>query len=237
MTETLTLPAAPKVAPANSKSARAPRADYDQQLANDITAAGTLITNALGDATVLAALTYSEAELREGLALHVAAQTTFAERQRSLGTAGALREQRDAVLEKVVDEFKAYRTSAQNSFPKTAHVALGANGRVPSDVQKLLTLVRSAYQTAQSAEYLPTLEKRKITGAVLLARLADAENLERLDGRFKAADQGSTTATKARNEAGDAMREWLIKFRKQAKSDLRRHPELLAKLGNLKGTK
>ena len=56
-------------------------------------------------------------------------------------------------------------------------------------------------------------------------------HLKELDGKFKAADKGATAATTKRDEAGEAMRKWVRKFRKQAKSDLRRHPELLAKLG------
>ena len=232
MSETVTLPPeSPSASTPTPKAPRAARADYNQKLANDITETATLITNARSNPDVLAALTYSDTEIQEGLALQVAAQTAFADRQRALSAASTIREQRDEVHARVVDEFKAYRTSVQNSLPASAHVALGASGRLPADLQKLVTLVRSAYESAKSPAYLPVLERRKITGAVLASRLADAETLERLDGQFKAADKSATAATAARDAAGDAMRGWLIKFRKQAKSDLRHDPELLAKLG------
>ena len=71
----------------------------------------------------------------------------------------------------------------------------------------------------------------KLTVAVLQARVAAVDELEKLDREFKVADKSATAATTARNGAGDAMRAWVAKFRKQAKSDLRRQPELLAKLG------
>lgn len=230
MSETLTPPASGgSTTPV--KPSRTPRADYDQKLANDITEAGTLIGNALENPAVLAELSYSEAEVQAGLALQVAAQNAFTDRQNAQGTASARRRARDLVLTKVTDEFRAFRTTVRSTLPASALTPLGASGRLPVDLQKLITLVRSAYETARTPAYLPALEQRKITGPILAARMVDAENLERLDGQFKAADKTATAATRVRDEAGDALRTWVSKFRKQVRSDLRRHPDLFAKLG------
>ena len=215
----------------NNKPGKSRRSDYDQKLANDITEAGTLIANALKDADVLAALSYSEAELREGEALQVAAQAAFGARQNAQGSASAVRETRDALADKVTDEFKAFRTTVQNGLPESARTPLGASGRLPVDLQKLGTLLESSYGAAKLPAYLPALEKRKLSLAIFDARLVEAKALQKLDGDFKAADKGATIATKTRDEAGEAMRKWVTKFRKQAKSDLRHHPHLLAKLG------
>lgn len=207
------------------------RADYDQALANDITDAGALIENALDNPDVLEALSYSEDELREGLALQEEAQDKFAKRQKAQGVASAKKAARDELLDPVREDFTAFRTTVRNSFPVTALAALGASGLMPADLQKLITVMRSAYATAQTADYEPTLAKRKLGLTVLKARAKAAENLEKLDRAYKAADKAATAATTARNAAGEAMRKWTATFRKQAKSDLRRHPELKAKLG------
>lgn len=235
MSENITLP--PAGSPAQTtqnepaKPAKGGRADYNQKLANDITAAGALLTNAVNAPDVLAALSYSESEVQAGLELQVAAQVAFGDRQQAQGIATARRIERDALFVKATDEFKAFRTTVQNSLPEETHVPLGATGRLPADLQKLVTLIRASYEAAQMPAYLPLLEKRKLTGAMFIARVADAESLERLDGQFKAADKTATALTAARDEAGEKMRAWISKFRRQVKSDLRRHPELLAKLG------
>jgi hypothetical protein len=163
--------------------------------------------------------------------LSLAATQTFDARQTAQGTAGAKRVLRDALLGNLIDDFKAFRTTVQNSFPPAARTPLGASGSIPADIQKRITLMRGAYTTAQTADFAPTLAKRKLTVPLLKARLAQLDELEKFDREFKAADKGATATTKARDAAGEAMRAWTAKFRKQVKSDLRRQPVLLAKLG------
>ncbi len=226
-----TTPAAPGGSVITPKAPKGRRSDYDQTLANDITATAEMIQAALSDAAVLAALSYSEEELREGLALQEAAQKAFDARQNAQGAASAKRLARDTLLKKVMDEFTAFRTTVQNSFPPAARTPLGAGGVVPTDLQKRITLMRGAYTTAQTPDFAPTLAKRKLTAAVLMARLAEVDELEKLSREFRAADKSATAATQARDEAGEAMRKWTGKLRKQAKSDLRGQPELRAKLG------
>lgn len=230
MSEVMT-PPAPAKGGVSPKSGKGRRSDYDQLLANDIAATGALVEAALGDEAVLEAISYSKEELEEGLALKEAAQEAFDTRQTAQGAAGAKRVLRDALLGNLIDEFKAFRITVQNSFPSSARTPLGAGGSIPADLQKRITLMRGAYTTAQTPAFAPTLAKRKLTVTLLKARVKQVDEIEKFDRDFKAADKGATAATKARDAAGDAMRAWAAKFRKQVKSDLRRQPGLLAKLG------
>lgn len=60
---------------ASSSAASSPavRAEFDQRLANDLSAAATLINNALSKPEVLAELSYTQVEIEERKALHTAA--------------------------------------------------------------------------------------------------------------------------------------------------------------------
>ena len=101
---------------------------------------------------------------------------------------------------------------------------------MPVDVQKLITLIRSAYTTAQQAPYAAVLAKRKLPQAMLSAYLAQVDELVALDGKSKAAEQGAIAATQMRDEAGSVLNKWIGSFRKQAKADLRKSPELRSQL-------
>lgn len=194
MTDSIT-PAASGGDVSNTKTAKARRSDYDQTLANDITATAELIQAALSDAAVLEALSYSEEELREGLGLQEAAQRAFDARQNAQGVTSAKRVARDALLETVMDAFIAFRTTVQNSFPPAARTPLGASGVMPTDLQKRITLIRGAYTTGQTGDFAPTLAKRKLTAAMLAARVVEVDELEKLNREFRAADKGATAAT------------------------------------------
>ena len=208
----------------------APRADFDQQLANELTVTASLIGAALDRPDVLAELSYSIVEIDEGRALHVAAQQAFNARQQAVSTSSTVNKTRDQLLASVREDFSAYRATVQANFPDEVRTALGAGGRVPADIQKFITLVRSAYATAQQAPYASVLAKRKLTQAVLTAYIAQVDELVALDGKAKAADQGATAATQMRDEAGMDLRKWIGSFRKQSKADLRKFPELRAQL-------
>jgi hypothetical protein len=222
-----TTPAAPT--PATPTPAE--RAEFDQRLANELTVSATLLGAALGSPEVLAQLSYTQVEIEEGVALQATAQGAFNTRQQAVSTARTKLQARDALLATVRDEFGAFRATVQANFPEAARTALGAGGRVPVDMQKFITLLRSAYSAGKQPAYAPTLAKRKLTDAVLTARLAQVDELESLDGQAKAADKGATAATQARNTAGAALRKWIGDFRKQAKADLRKFPALRAVLG------
>ena len=66
--------------------------------------------------------------------------------------------------------------------------------------------------------------------AALNAYIAQVDELVALVGKAKAADQGATAATQMRDEAVMDLRKWIGSFRKQAKADLRKFPELRAQL-------
>ncbi|MCS6244832.1 MAG: hypothetical protein H2172_13385 [Opitutus sp.] len=208
----------------------APRADFDQHLANELTVTASLISAALNRPEVMAELSYSITEIEEGRALHVAAQQAFNARQQAVSTSSTANKNRDQLLTSVREDFSAYRATVQANFPEEVRTALGAGGRVPADLQKFITLVRSAYATAQQAPYAAVLAKRKLTQAVLTSYIAQVDELVVLDGKAKAADQGAIAATQMRDEAGTDLRKWIGSFRKQAKADLRKFPELRAQL-------
>ena len=208
----------------------APRADFDQNLANELTVTASLIGAALNRPEVLAELSYSVTEIEEGRTLHVAAQQAFNARQQAVSTSSTANKTRDQLLMGVRADFAAYRATVQANFSEEVRIALGAGGRVPADLQKFITLTRSAYAAAQQAPYAAVLAKRKLTQAVLTAYSAQVDELVALDGKAKAADQGAIAATQARDEAGTDLRKWVGSFRKQAKADLRKFPELRAQL-------
>ncbi len=215
--------------PAPSTSAT--RADFDQRLANDLSDAATLLTTALAKPEVLAQLSYTQAEIEEGQTLQVAAQAAFNARQQAVSKGTTAATTRDDKLVTLREDFVDYRATVQTNLPADARTALGAGGRVPADLQKLITLARSAYAAAQQPPYAAVLAKRKLPIAVLTARLADVNALETLDGKAKTADKVATASTKARDKAGATLAKWVAAFRKQAKTDLRKFPELRAELG------
>ena len=213
-----------------SPPSSAPRADFDQHLANELTVTASLIGAALNRPEVLAELSYSAVEIEEGRALHVAAQQAFNSRQQAVSTSSSANKTRDQLLTSVREDFSAYRATVQANFTKEVRTALGAGGRVPADIQKFTTFVRSAYAAAQQAPYASVLAKRKLTQAVFTAYITQLDELVALDGKAKAADQGATAATQTRDELGTELRKWIGSFRKQAKADLRKFPELRAQL-------
>jgi hypothetical protein len=218
-------------ATSSAASSPATRADFDQRLANDLSAAASLINNALSKPEVLAELSYTQVEIEEGKALHTAAQAAFNARQQAVGTASTAATTRDDALEIVREDFTDYRATVQANFSPDVRTALGAGGRVPADLQKFITFTRSAYAAAQQPPYAAVLAKRKLTATVLTARVGKVDELEVLDGKAKAADKGSTAATQARDKAGATLAKWVAAFRKQAKTDLRKFPALRAELG------
>jgi hypothetical protein len=113
---------------------------------------------------------------------------------------------------------------------RSARAASLASGVVPTDLQKRITLMRGTYATAQAADFAPALAKRKLTTAMFAARVKQVAELDRLGDKFTAAENVAKAATDTRDKAGEARRTRVAKFRNQAKSDLRKHPELKAKL-------
>ena len=217
-------------APLPTPPSSAPRADFNQQLANELTVTASLIEATLARPEVLAQLSYSVAEIEEGRALHVAAQQAFNARQQAVSNVSSTNKARDQLLMRVREDFADYRATVQANFPDEVRTALGAGGRMPVDVQKLITLIRSAYASAQQAPYAAVLAKRKLTQATLTAYSALVDELVALDGKSKAADHGAIAATQARDEAGLNLNKWVGSFRKQSKTDLRKFPELRAQL-------
>jgi hypothetical protein len=210
--------------------ASAPRADFNQQLANELTVSASLIETTLARPDVLAQLSYSVVEIEAGRTLHLAAQQAFNARQQAVSLFSSSNKTRDQLLTSVREDFAAYRATVQANFPEEVRTALGAGGRVPVDLQKLITLIRSAYTTAQQAPYAAVLAKRKLPQATLAAYMAQVDELVALDGKSKAAEQGAIAATQMRDEAGSVLNKWIGSFRKQAKADLRKFPELRSQL-------
>lgn len=218
------------IAPLPTPPPSAPRADFNQQLANELTVSASLIETTLARPDVLAQLSYSVVEIEAGRTLHLAAQQAFNARQQAVSLSSSANKTRDQLLTSVREDFAAYRATVQANFPEEVRTALGAGGRMPVDVQKLITLIRSAYATAQQEPYTAVLAKRKLPQATLAAYIAQVDELVALDGKSKAADQGAIASTQMRDEAGFALNRWIGSFRKQAKADLRKFPELRSQL-------
>ncbi|HEY6168257.1 MAG TPA: hypothetical protein VI454_09480 [Verrucomicrobiae bacterium] len=226
MPESNSTPSTPKPA----RKSRIKRSAQDQQIANEISTAEQAITGAMEQTDVLARLkprSYDEKELKKGLSLQEAAQEAFNTRQQRAGTAAQAKQMRDTAEKTAREQFSDYRQTCQaNYLRRDDRKALGASGRVPTDIEKFITTARAAYTAAGQVPYGDTLavygyDEEKLKEAFVgLASVAEAE------GEYRARAGEAKGATKDRDTAHREMKKWFGKFKKIAKLALKGQPGL-----------
>lgn len=217
-----------------AKPATRPRADQDQQIANDISEALEMIQTAMTDADLgplIAERGYDTEKLTAGAALQSKAQTAFNERQKAMAIndkAGGLFADAEDAARRVYAEF---RETARVELPLADdQTALGVKGKVPLDFQKFITTAKASYAAAQAEPYASVIAKAGFKAAKLQGAVAAIERLSVLRTDALKAAGDAQTATLARNAAHEALTEWTGKFRRLARLALKGKPGMMAKL-------
>lgn len=232
-TETIS-PAATPAQPTSGESKPRSQSVQNRAVADAITAGGQLINKALSDPAIIALLAprgYDEAELRVGLALQQAAQTAFNQRLAAIGAVHEAKKARDVAWKAAKEEYTDFRGTVQAKYPDMAtRRALGANGFVPADLQKLVTQATAAYQAARQDPYAGPLAKRSFTPERLEAAIAGLKTLTDLDNAYSAAEGEAGGMVDDRDNAVAKLQAWVREFRANAQFALKKHPNHLATL-------
>jgi hypothetical protein len=213
---------------------RKPRSDQDSQIKNDLTAWKNVLDTLHADTAAMTALTtrgQGEAKFSLLYALQGTAQMDYNARQDRLDSiSGGQRVFVEARMAATV-RFGDYRNTVQVLYMDSkTRTALGASGRMPMDIDKLVTQARAAYATAKNAPYITILsangyDEAKLTESeALLTTLTTARTS--LNG-LTAAAQG---ATQKRDDSYKALRTELRTFLGIARLALKDRSELAVTL-------
>jgi hypothetical protein len=211
------------------------RAEQDQQMANDISAALATMTAARDDAEIQQALGergYDVAAIDEAITtLQEPAQAAFNARQTAIGVLKRSNEGLAAMEAHERKDFADYREIARAAFTAAAdRTELGLNGAAPKDLQKFITMARASYTAGKKAPFTEKLTKRGYSTAAIDAELAGIKGVEGLGTARAKAEGAAAKATKDRDAAFKALKEWSGEFRKVARRVLRDRTDLLTKL-------
>ncbi len=210
-------------------------AEQDQQMANDISAALTMMEAARDDADIQALLGprgYAVADLDEAITTKQdPAQAAYNARQTAMGVAKRATENLGKMEKEERKDLSDYREIARAVFTgKAEQTALGLKGEVSKDLQKFLTAAKSSYTTGKTAAYTVGLTKRGYSPAAIDAQLAGIKSVSDLSKNQLLAVGAAKKATDTRDKAAKVLKAWTSEFRKIAKRVLRERPDLLGKL-------
>jgi len=225
-----TTPASTTTPPSTPKNPRE-NALQSKALADAIASSERLILSTLTSPDLLLALApagYNEIELNRGLTLFTTAQAKFNARQEALGVETLALKARNMARKLVKKEYRSYRTIVQVNYRKADRSNLGASGRMPSDGDKLRTNARSAYKSALNEPYLSVLTTFGFTKDRLTADLVVLDKFASAESAFENAESKAKSATKVRDVAADALKNWVMKLRTIAKDVLEDRPDLLS---------
>jgi hypothetical protein len=223
----------PITPPVDAKTRK--KAEQNQELANEISAASKLIETALANAEILAFLAprgYDLAALDDTLATKVApAQAGFDARQVAMGIqSSATKALADTEAQERKD-YADYREIARSCFPTAAdRLALGLNGTTPTDLEKFLTTATASYGAGKKAPYTAKLTLRGYAPASIDAELMGLKGVGNFAKAAANAKGAAKKATDTRDAAAKALASWTAEFRKVAKRTLRGRADLLAAL-------
>ncbi len=211
------------------------QAEQDQQMANDISAALTLMEAARDDAeiqTFIGGIGYAPADLATAITdFQEPAQAGYNARQTAMGVAKRSTENLGKMEAEERKDFSDYREIARAVYPTSAEqIALGLKGSTPQDLQKFLTAAKSSYAAGKTATYSAKLTKRGYSPAAIDAQLAGIKSVSDLSKTQLLAVGAAKKATDTRDKAFGLLKEWVSEFRKIAKRVLRTRPDLLGKL-------
>ncbi|WP_395145524.1 hypothetical protein [Armatimonas sp.] len=197
---------------------RAPRAEQDQRIQNDITQYVQDIQAVRKDTALAAGMTelgFDSAALADGQAHAASAQSAYTHRQTAMGAEEAALKIATDADETARRRYVHYRDVVRIAYPRdpAARKALGATGIVPKDRQKLVTLARAAYQGALQPPYAEALAKRGYNAAGLGAAELLLDSLDSATAALTAASRAAVEATTARNDAYSTLTAWGVPFR------------------------
>lgn len=142
---------------APTKKKRTTPAEQDQLMANDIAEAETFLGVIAADvelAALLAKRGITEEKRTVAAGLVQTAKDTYATRQSKLGAETSAFATVAAQESTVGTEFTDFRIFCRPRVKDTGvRQALGLNGRIPTDRQQRLTLIRTVYTEAQKPEH------------------------------------------------------------------------------------
>jgi hypothetical protein len=222
--------------PTPETKAKKSRQDQDQAQADQITAALQTLTTAQSDPEVsklLASRGYDATKLAEGLAVQRAAQTAFSARQQAIGAqkqATAQLGSAQAAAQQVLTDFRETARSILKDDAARAALSLGT--KVPTDLQKFITMARASFEAAvQNPAYLAELAKYGFPQANLQSAVALMDALASAGSAQEQAKAGAVRATQERDAACKELKAWMTQFRVIAKVATRSRPDMLKKIG------
>jgi len=226
---------APTPVPTPAPKTPTRHAEQDQEVANFITETRQMIESARDDAVIaplLAARGYDAASLAKGLALQQTAQSTFTLRQTAMAAQKGASAAAEGALAAARSAYVDFRETARATFSDSnARTALGLTGKIPEDLQKLITTARASYTAAQSAPYQATLATYGFPAATIASALAALDALSTADKAQNAAIAAAVKATSDRDAAVKALQQWAKQFKSIASVALRAQPIQAKKLG------
>jgi len=206
-------------------------------IADRLTAAQVAISNTLADAEIKALVEgygYTEERMREGVALHDAAEKSV---NAQTAAAGAPREVTATTESAKKDARDAYQALAQVARALFAHdpaqlATLGVTGAAPRSTAGLLTAGYALFDNALGVEAVRTaLAGYGYDEARLRNERERVAAFDRANQAQEAAKGAAQQATREQDAALAALDDWVAQYLKIAKVALRGKKQLLEKLG------
>jgi hypothetical protein len=198
--------------------------------------ANLAITNALASPEImecLAVCLYDEQRLRQGLVLYDEAYRRYQGYQRAYGDSYIMAEQVKQARGKAREKLSYYRNLARLALKEQRDVlaVLGMNARPKRSLGGWLEDARLFYNNAMDRpEIREALAGLGVTEEKLRQARALADELEKVSAAHEAAKGEALTATKDRDAAFKAFKNWMKDFRKICRIALSASPQRLEKL-------
>ncbi len=181
----------------------------------------------------LAAQGFTPEKLAQGNALLLAAQEAFLRRQLTIGAERQAAAESVAAVANARRTFGDFRIMARAMFQApAAHALLNLDDSVPYDIQGFIQMAQTTYRTAQQTVALS--EALTLFGYPP-ERLADAlATLEQAQAATQAAAEARAIAmyaTRERQDAIQALDNWMLKLRVAIRPATRGRPDLMMQLG------
>lgn len=232
MSENITSdPASPPAAPTAPK---VHRSIQNQSIQNFIGDAETFLITVATDADINRAMGqhgYDAEELAEGNRLLGVAAEAFGVRLTGIAGKTGMQQQKTTNDEQARNDYAAFRLIARAAFPAQAdRVALGLTGNVPHDLQKFVTLAHTSYTNAAKAPHTTKMTKRGFSTDALTTLSRGLDSLSGTDSQNAIATGEAQEATGARDDAYDALKEFIKEASGVARGALRGNGGALTKL-------
>jgi hypothetical protein len=200
-------------------------AEQDRDIAHEIAAAEQMIHTVQEQPDIaekLAAHGYDEAKLGEGSALQAETNDRFYDRQKAIASqrqAGAKLAGAEAEARSSYSEFRAV---ARALFKEETDVsALAIRGRVPGDRQNFLTMAETSYRAALTEPYGTILGQYGFAPEEIEGYAAALHALAAADEAQNAIAGDAMEATARRDQAYQALHDWMQQFRSIARVALK----------------